>query len=128
MMATPLSGDAQAKRFCAAAVGFSRNRDITAAVLVAFGNVSRLMRIENGKVAAIDEKLPPLSSWDFAMHGTPEAWEALWEHPFPKPGRHDILALAKLGEMRLEGRLEILMRHLQYFKDLLNCPRKEATS
>ena len=69
------------------------------------------------------ETLPPLSPWDFAIRGTPDAWAAHWE-PMPRPGWHDLFALSKGGEMSFEGNLHPFLCHLQFFKDLLALPRE----
>src|SRR5690606_11428385 len=41
----------------------------------------------------------------------------------PEPGRHDILALTKRNELQIEGRLQVFLAHLQFFRDLLSAPR-----
>lgn len=123
------SNDAQgavlAARFTKAALGFARDRNLCADILVEFGDEPRIVRIRHGKVEAIEEKIPLLYPWVFAVRASIAAWEAYWEH-FPKPGWHDLFALSKRGELRMEGNLQPMMAHLQYIKDLLATPRKEA--
>jgi hypothetical protein len=67
---------------------------------------------------------PPLQPWDFCVRGTPRAWQELWQ-AMPQAGWHDVFALTKRGEMRIEGNLLPFMAHLQFFKDFLALPRME---
>jgi hypothetical protein len=113
-----------AHRFEKAALGYARNRNLCADILVEFGTVQRIVRIRQGKVEEILDKFPLHFPWVFAVRASLEAWEAYWE-PFPKPGWHDIFSLSKRGELRMEGTMQPFFAHLQYIKDLLATPRKE---
>ena len=117
------SDETLAKRFEEAAIGYARNRNLCAVVLLEFGNAKRLVRIKEGKVMSIESKIPLHYPWNFAIRGSTAAWEALWES-MPKAGWHDIFALSKRGELCMEGNLQPMMAHLQYVKDLLATPRK----
>jgi hypothetical protein len=97
---------------------------LQARVLIGLGGETLLLRIERG-VLTMQDALPPLTAWDFAIRGTAQAWAQFWRQP-PPPGWHDLLALTKRGEMRIEGNLQPLMANLQYFKDLLALPRGVA--
>ena len=100
-----------------------RGRNLTADCVVQIGTVPFLLRIEKGSIRECLKGLPLLCSWVFAVRGSAEGWAALWQDP-PQPGWHDIFALTKRGEMRLEGNLQPLMANLQYFKDVIALPRK----
>ena len=63
-----------------------------------------------------------MRSWCFSYRASPAAWAEFWK-PVPRPGWHDLLALAKNGEAILEGDLLPFITHLQYFKDVLALPR-----
>jgi hypothetical protein len=80
------------------------------------------MRIEAGSIQPLRSQLPPLTPWDVAVRGSVAAWTALWQDP-PPPGWHDLFALAKRGELSIEGNLQPFLAHLQYFKDVLALPR-----
>ncbi len=56
----------------------------------------------------------------------PSRDENFFNSPTP-PHCHDIFALAKAGEFRIEGELQPLMVNLLYFKDVLAAPRRAAT-
>lgn len=97
---------------------------LQARVLIGLGGETLLLRIERG-VLTLQDVRPPLTAWDFAIRGTAQAWTQFWHQP-PPPGWHDLLALSKRGEMRIEGNLQPLMANLQYLKDLLALPRGVA--
>lgn len=120
---TTPSGLDLAERFSRAAAGYVRERiAFDADILLGFGEARRLVRVRSGCVTAIEIPAKPLQSWDFSICGTEQAWVAYWQ-TVPAPGWHDILALGKRGEMRIEGRLQPLMANLQQVKDLLALPR-----
>ena len=100
-----------------------RGRQLTADYLIQIGDVPFLLRMERGRLLECRRDLPLLCSWTFAIRGSARAWSALWQDP-PPPGRHDIFALTKRGEMSLEGNLQPLMANLQFIKDVLNLPRE----
>ncbi|ANN77635.1 hypothetical protein [Bordetella flabilis] len=114
------------RRFTACATGFARARAVDADILVQFGSAPVIVKVRDGAVCSIAAPRAPLPSWDYAVRGSARGWQALWEAP-PAPGWHDIFALAKLGEFAIEGRLQGLMAHLQFVKDLLACPRAAGT-
>ncbi|MDR1777320.1 MAG: hypothetical protein LBR31_05785 [Desulfovibrio sp.] len=116
---------ALAERFEKAALGFARDRNLCADILVEFGTTQRIVRIRQGKVEEILDRFPLHFPWAFAVRAGTEAWEAHWER-FPAPGLHDIFALAKQGKMRMEGNMQPFFAHLQFIKDMLATPRKEA--
>ncbi len=100
-----------------------RGRCLTADCLLQIGSVPYLLRFEQGTIKECRRGLPMMCSWDFAVRGSARAWEELWQDP-PKAGWHDIGALIKRGEMTMEGRLHPLIANLQYFKDMMELPRK----
>lgn len=99
-----------------------RGRWTSARILVGIGDVPTLVEIREG-VPAVRAEIPLLCSWDFSVRGPAHAWASLWR-TVPEPGRHDLFALTKRGELRVEGNLQPLMSSLQYFKDLLVMPRE----
>ncbi len=104
-----------------------RGRDLTADCVVQIGSISFLVRIDQGRLQELRKGLPLQCSWTFAIRGSADAWAALWQDT-PPPGRHDIFALSKRGEMSLEGNLQPLMANLQFIKDVVTLPRKSSSS
>ncbi|NYT84490.1 hypothetical protein [Pollutimonas harenae] len=124
-VAPTASGMQLAQRFAQRAQGYVRRRPFNATVLVQFGEHERLLRIQNGQVLDVQEVIAPLTSWDFAIRASADAWSRFWQ-PVPQPDSHDIFALAKQGELRIEGNLQPLMANLQYIKDVLALGRETA--
>jgi hypothetical protein len=100
-----------------------RGRHLTTACLIEIGAVPFYAAIAAGRIAALERGPQLMRPWRFAIRASARAWLALWQ-PVPAPGSHDLLALAKRGEVLLEGDLLPLMANLQYFKDLLAVPRR----
>jgi len=120
MHASAAAGKDQAERFARAAQGFGRARDVNVTVMVQFDDVRVLVRIVQGTVTQVEPVSLPLATWDFSLKARSETWQALWQ-PIAAAGQHDILALAKSGELAIEGNLHPFMANLQYIKDLLVC-------
>jgi hypothetical protein len=99
----------------------ARGRHLNARCLIGIGTRTLIVAVKDG-VPAVEPVPAPLASWDFALRGSCRAWSALWSD-VPPPGWHDLFALAKRGELAVEGRLEPFMANLQYVKDLLASPR-----
>lgn len=99
----------------------SRARGTSVTLCVGIGAIERRIGVSQDAIRPLPPA-PPLQPWDFCVRGTPRAWQALWE-AVPKAGWHDVFALTKRGEMRIEGNLQPFMANLQFFKDLLALPR-----
>lgn len=99
-----------------------RGRTLTGALLVEIGNTPHLLRLEAGRIAAMDRRFPLFQERLLTIRGSARAWQALWQ-PVPEPGWHDLFALTKRGEMQVEGRMHSFFAHLQYLKDVLEMPR-----
>jgi len=102
----------------------TRGRWIRTRCRLGFDRYSILLDVDHGCLTTMDP-IALMASWDFSICATVTGWSALWE-PMPLPGWHDIFALAKRGELRMEGNLHPLLANLQYFKDVLNLPRMES--
>ena len=102
-----------------------RGRFLSTEVLIELGQAPYLLAIERGRIAALERGARPLRSWRFAVRAGEDAWRRFWR-AVPAPGDHDIFALAKRGELIIEGDLQPFMANLFYFKDLLAAPRGQA--
>ena len=83
--------------------------------------------IRQGRIVDLTPSPVLMRSWRFSYRASMAAWAEHWQ-PAPRPGFHDLLALTKRGEAKLEGDLHPLMTHLQYFKDVLALPRRHFTT
>jgi hypothetical protein len=61
-----------------------RGRNLTAACVVQIETIPFLLRIKEGRLREYRKGLPLLCSWTFALRGSAEAWEALWQDAFLK--------------------------------------------
>jgi hypothetical protein len=103
-----------------------RGRNLTAACLIQIGSIPFLLQFQGGRISELQKQPPIMSPWNFAVRGSVSAWDGLWRNP-PPPGWHDIFALAKRGEMTIEGNFHPLMANLQYLKDVLILPRERGS-
>jgi hypothetical protein len=104
-----------------------RGRYLTVTFLVEAGDTEFLVRVLEGRVAAVERGPFLMRSWAFALRASPEAWARFWE-PVPAPGYHDLFAMKKLGVARIEGDLAPLMAHLRYVKDVMAAPRRQRVA
>ena len=102
-----------------------RGRYLDVDILIEIGLVPYYVSIEGGRIARVDRGPLLMRSWALAFRGPEDAWRQFWQ-PVPPPHFHDIFALAKRGQMRIEGDLHLLMVNLLYFKEVLAAPRRLA--
>jgi hypothetical protein len=82
-----------------------------------------LVTIADGRVTDVtDAATVVMPSWRFALRAPAQEWDAYWE-PAPRPGSHDLFALLRRKQLRVEGDLHPFMSNLLYFKALLALPR-----
>lgn len=89
------------------------------------GDEPFFLSIRDGALSAFERGARLMRSTAFAFRASDEAWTGYWK-PVPDPGWHDLFALTKRGLASIDGDLRPFLQNLQYFKDLLALPRKEA--
>lgn len=99
-----------------------RGRYLNDDFMIEIGAQPYYVSIDRGRIASLQRGPLLMRSWSFAIRGREEAWETFWR-PLPPPHFHDIFALAKHGEFRIEGNFQPLLTNLLYFKGLLAAPR-----
>jgi hypothetical protein len=102
-----------------------RGRWLSVECRVEVGREPFFLSIRDGNLAALDRGARLMRSTAFTVRATDEAWTNYWK-PIPDPGWHDLFALTKRGAASIEGDLRPLLQNLQYFKDLLALPRRQA--
>ena len=102
-----------------------RGRWLTVECRIDVGNEPFFLCIRDGALTSLGRGVRLMRSTAFSFRATDEAWTNYWK-PMPEPGWHDLLALTKRGAASMEGDLRPLLQNLQYFKDLLALPRREA--
>ncbi|MFL6799773.1 MAG: hypothetical protein ACJ8F3_20455 [Xanthobacteraceae bacterium] len=102
-----------------------RGRRLQIKLMIEVGDCAHCLAIERGRIVRVEPPPQDMRSWSFAIRGSEHAWRQFWQ-PLPAPHFHDLFALAKSGEFRIEGDLYPLMSNLFYFKGLLEAPRRLA--
>jgi hypothetical protein len=102
-----------------------RGRYATFAMMLEIGAVPYYISVVDGRVAQMDRGPLIMRSWSVAIRGAESAWLTFWQ-PLPPPHFHDIFALAKRGDFRIEGDMRPLLTHLLFIKDMLAAPRTLA--
>jgi len=101
----------------------AQGRLVRTTMLVDAGDQAAVVTISGGGVTAIRDARPlVMPSWTFALRAPAQEWEQFWE-PAPRPGHHDLFALLRRKQLRLEGDIYPFMSNLLYFKALLALPR-----
>ena len=102
-----------------------RGRYLDTTFLLGIGAADSLVRIHRGRVEAIERGPFVMPRWTFALRGSSQAWETVWQ-PLPPPGFHDLIAMIKTRALVLEGDQHPFFANLRYFKELLALPRDTA--
>jgi hypothetical protein len=95
---------------------------LTSTLLFAAGERAALVRLEGGRIAAVQAPPPLMAAYDFAIRGDDAAWDDLLAL-VPPPHCQSVFALAKAGRMRLEGNWLVLMQNLWAVTCLVACLR-----
>lgn len=100
-----------------------QGRLVRATVLIEAGDQAAVVTITDGTVTAIaNAKELVMPSWTFALRASETEWAQFWE-PAPRPGHHDLFALLRRKQLRIDGDVYPFMSNLFYFKALLALPR-----
>ena len=102
-----------------------RGRGLAVDCRVDVGGNPFFLAIREGALASLERGARLMRSTAFSFRATEEAWTNYWK-PIPAPGWHDLFALTKRGAAYIDGDLRPFMQNLQFFKDLLALPRREA--
>jgi len=102
-----------------------RGRHLDTDFLLEAGEAAWLIGIRRGRIESVRGGPFVMPRWRFALRAERGVWERFLQ-PRPEPGFHDIMALIKFRRLRAEGDLYPLMCNLLYFKEVLECARKEG--
>lgn len=100
-----------------------RGRWFTADMLLEIGDACHHVEIRNGRIDEIAPYDLLAMPYDFAIRASAETWAEFWQ-PVPKPRHHDIMALIRVGKMRIEGDLDKMLANLLTLKLMLEKPRR----
>ena len=104
-----------------------RGRFLSTTFLVAVGDTGWLVRVHEGRIAAVTRAPAMMADYSFALRAPAEAWARFWR-PVPEPGWQDLFALQRAKLLVMEGDLQPLMANLLYIKDVLASPRRLAST
>jgi hypothetical protein len=102
-----------------------RGRYLTTTFLLEVGPNTWLIRISEGRIAAVTPGPLVMPSWSFALRAPQEEWQKFWANR-PPPGCNDLMALIKRRVLKAEGDLQVFMANLRYFKEALAKLREPA--
>ena len=81
------------------------------------------LKVERGRLAAVERGPFRMRSWAFAVRAEEAVWRRFWA-PVPEPGFNDIFAMASYGHARIEGDVGPLLHSLRYLKEVMALPRE----
>jgi hypothetical protein len=102
-----------------------RGQYLDTTFLLQVGPKSWLVTVEKGRIAAVKAEGLPISNVALAFRASSEAWAEFWKK-LPKPGFHDLIALTRMRQLKVEGDTRLFMAHLRYFKEVLASLRAGA--
>lgn len=95
-----------------------RGRWASFTMLLGIGETNWLVAIDQGRITDCHPEDLRVSTCDFAILGTEDAWQKFWQ-AMPPPMHHDLHALIRAGKIRLEGDIDLLLGNMLYVKILL---------
>jgi hypothetical protein len=101
----------------------AQGRLVRAKMMIEAGDQAAIVTIVDGSVTGIaNANANVMPAWTFALRAPAVEWAQFWQ-PAPRPGHHDLFALLRRKQLRLEGEIHPFMSNLFYFKALLALPR-----
>ena len=99
-----------------------RGRWTSAKMLLGIGEQRWLLTIDEGRIADCRPQTWRITDYDFAITGDEAAWRKFWQAP-PPPMHHDLHALMRIGAIRVEGDVDLLLANMLYLKIMLETLR-----
>src|SRR5690349_613166 len=103
-MTEALMLDTLAERVNADANLVRRGKFVDTTFLIAIDDKDYLVRVAQGRIAAITPGPFITPNYSFALRASRAAWDRFWS-PSPQPGFTDVFALVKKRLLRIEGDL-----------------------
>ncbi|QNP48891.1 hypothetical protein [Diaphorobacter aerolatus] len=95
-----------------------RGRFVNVTFLLQSGDKEWLIRIHDGAIESMQTGPFVMPRWTFRLSADAKSWEKYYA-PTPTPGFHDLMAMIKFKQLKLEGDQHTFMSNLLYFKDLI---------
>lgn len=90
-------------------------REMHETFMVEVGTTQYLVTVRAGLVERVEKGPLVMRSWRFAIRAAEQSWQQFWGSP-PAPGWHDLFALLRRGEVRIEGDQRVFWAYLLYLK------------
>jgi hypothetical protein len=90
-------------------------REMNDSFLLDSGDAQYLVTVRAGRIEKVEHGPVVMRSWRFAIRASAECWREFLRSP-PAPGWHDLFALLRRGDVRLEGDQRVLWAYLLYLK------------
>ena len=97
-------------------------RHMNATFMLEAGEAQYLVHVGSGKIEAVEKGPFVMRSWTFAIRARRECWDEFLRKT-PQPGWHDLFALLRRGDVKLEGDQRLLWAYLLYVKLALQALR-----
>jgi len=95
-----------------------RGRFVNVTFMIQSGEQEWLIHVHDGLVENIQTGPFVMPRWTFRLSASAEAWSKYYDTT-PTPGYHDLMAMIKFKQLKLEGDQYPFMSNLLYFKDLI---------
>ncbi len=99
-----------------------RGRWTNAVMMLGIGEDHWLITIREGRIMACKRQSLRISAYDSAITGDEAAWRKFWQET-PPPMHHDLHALLRIGAIRIEGDVDMLLANMLYLKIILETLR-----
>lgn len=99
-----------------------RGRWTNAVMMLGISDQNWLLTIQAGRITSCVPQNLRISAFDFAITGDEDAWRKFWRTT-PPPMHHDLHALLRIGAIRLEGDIDMLLANMLYLKIMLETLR-----
>ena len=90
-------------------------REMNDTFMLEVGDTQYLVTVRAGRIERVEKGPFVMRSWRFAIRASAQCWGEFLRSP-PAPGWHDLFALLRRGEVKLEGDQRVLWAYLLYLK------------
>lgn len=96
-----------------------KGRFVNVCFMLKKGKDEYLIKIRDGQVVDIRPGPHIMPRWTFSLSASEQAWGYFWSST-PLRGYHDLMAMVKYKELKVDGDQAIFMCNLLYFKELVS--------
>ena len=90
-------------------------REMHETFMLEVGETQYLVTVRAGLIERVEKGPFAMRSWRFAIRASEQCWTQFWCSP-PAPGWHDLFALLRRGEVKIEGDQRVFWAYLLYLK------------